>query len=344
MAAHSEISAGETCISLLCWLGTAENIMRPLPSWLRSLTAGLFIVFLLPHRAAVEPVLIHECVEAYREPDYKITWALSLRDWTADCEQARRPELILTEAKEKFIRSCIEESAPTLQAGLMSSDRIAAYCAQGMPGKTQITKPIKSPAQSSLSNLRTLAEKLGCCNGPAPGPPPADGVPLILAAPPPDPNFDEEFEKQFQIDKDINKKIDHYAQKSPYIQRCLENRFIPDRTMSIVASTTHDLCKKQWHGDHERSRTAHFSLHKSRGRIRLSTSLYFDYKGKQENKDASMAKLEKSKECMGDFFARHGIELDLRLHVNSGIKDWVASDKAINLWDDYPHVNSNSTV
>ena len=75
------------------------------------------------------------------------------------------------------------------------------------------------------------------------------------------------------------------------------------------------------------------------GHAVVSTSFYFDYKGDPKNRAVVLARLARVKPCIENFYCRFGFSLQLRFTVNSGLKEWLESDRSISLWDVYARSN-----
>lgn len=69
-------------------------------------------------------------------------------------------------------------------------------------------------------------------------------------------------------------------------------------------------------------------------------SLFFKYKGEAKNWAAVSEKFKTSKECLVDFYKKSGIDLDIKVKVDTGWSDWWKSDLNLNLWDEFPRSNS----
>jgi hypothetical protein len=152
---------------------------------------------------------------------------------------------------------------------------------------------------------------------------------------------DKAFEVWNKADGDLDKKVAYYAAKDNYISGCIEKA--QSNTSIDVVRPTFDLCRKiEWLPVSARGRIGKYQLKKSNGQITLSSSLYFSYEGNEKNKTEAFKRLSAAKSCMMNFYARHGIKLDITFKKESGVKDWWSCDHSINLHDNYKRANSNN--
>lgn len=128
------------------------------------------------------------------------------------------------------------------------------------------------------------------------------------------------------------------ANDDPYVRRCLENPGVPEGRELDVALNRRNVCRKRVglrFGSMEGGRrVSRYRLTKSAGRLRVAINLYFRYRGAPQNKAASVARLQATKGCLVDFFAKHEMTLVPEFHVNAGLSDWLRHDLAVNLWDE----------
>lgn len=72
------------------------------------------------------------------------------------------------------------------------------------------------------------------------------------------------------------------------------------------------------------------------GGLVLAADLGFEYKGEPETRASSIDRLLGARGCMARFFGRHGITLDVTMHVDE--KPGTIG-RVIKLWDRHPHSN-----
>jgi hypothetical protein len=140
---------------------------------------------------------------------------------------------------------------------------------------------------------------------------------------------------------DLDKKVAYYAEKNRYIRNCI--KATNEGRKKVVSRPSSDLCKKiNWLPDSKRSRTGKYKLKKENGAIILSAKIYFKFKGHDKDKKEAFKKLQSTQLCMTDFYAKHGIKLDLTFHEETGFSDWINCDHSINLHTKTKRANSKN--
>jgi hypothetical protein len=123
-----------------------------------------------------------------------------------------------------------------------------------------------------------------------------------------------------------------------YVNSCL--RQIPEGSSTTVNSQLRQLCKKvSWGPDIIQGTNVNYQVAKKNGRIVISTSIAFNYQGDKENKEEAFKQVEDSIPCMQEFFARHGIQLELT--IMEGTPNH-GCDHNINLHDHYARPNAGN--
>ncbi|MDC1174496.1 hypothetical protein OAT67_03845 [Bacteriovoracaceae bacterium] len=150
---------------------------------------------------------------------------------------------------------------------------------------------------------------------------------------------DKAFEAWNAQNGDLDQKVAYYAQKDGHINNCLNDKKNGDSGKKDYTSA--HLCKKVgWWLDSKRGEPVKYKVHKKNGLINIDTSIYFDYKGDEKNRERSFKRLRKAMKCMKSFYAKHGIRLNLTVKEDSGLHDWWSCDHSINIWDEKMNPNS----
>ncbi len=141
---------------------------------------------------------------------------------------------------------------------------------------------------------------------------------------------DKAFEAWNAQNGDLDRKVAYYAQKNGYISNCLENKKEGDN--KTVSYRSKRLCKViDWFPDETIGSGVNYKLIKKNGIININTSIYFDYKGEERHRKEAFRKLRETIPCMKDFYARHGIKLNLTIKEDSGFMDRMGCDHTVNL-------------
>lgn len=104
---------------------------------------------------AALPASAADCPASYQDPAFKQVWDLSRSDWDTGCKTVKDPSVILSAAKTRFAKECLEDAERSIEARLISREEAEKLCAQGTPGKVQIPKPKEEGPQGG----RAAADK-----------------------------------------------------------------------------------------------------------------------------------------------------------------------------------------
>ena len=144
---------------------------------------------------------------------------------------------------------------------------------------------------------------------------------------------DKAFEAWNAQNGDLDRRVAYYAEKNGYISRCLERKRERDRVK--VDENWFSLCKKVNGLPDKRYRSKKaYKLEVKNGQIILAAKLYFSFKGDETDKEKAFKRMRKARPCMENFFARHGIKLELTFQEESGWYDWWNCDHSLELRTD----------
>lgn len=153
--------------------------------------------------------------------------------------------------------------------------------------------------------------------------------------------FNEEFDQWLEQADEEKKKVAFHAEQNPYIKQCLKD--VAEGTVKEDNSSWSAICKKvDWWPDTYQRGTKSHRVKKKNGRIVLETSLYFTFKGEEEDREESFKKLQSAKSCMKQFYAKQGIDLEITFYEESGFKDWYSCDHTANLHKTTDRANSDN--
>lgn len=131
-----------------------------------------------------------------------------------------------------------------------------------------------------------------------------------------------------------NKKIAYYANKDPYIQGCLNTK--QEGAKTKVSGLLVSLCKLP---DKQHTANKKYELKKVNGQIVISTSISFNYKGNAENRAEAFKRVQDAIPCIQEFFAHHGIKLELTIKSESGAS---SCHHNVNLHDEFARSDSSN--
>jgi hypothetical protein len=136
-----------------------------------------------------------------------------------------------------------------------------------------------------------------------------------------------------------------YGQHIPYIKRCIKH--VPENDLGVyVNNKRKSLCRKSTNGggDLHQNLNHKYFLERKDGRIILTSSINFKYRGRPENKEEVESKAAGSVNCIRSFFALHGIDLNLTFSFNktSSHRQSKPYESDVNLWDHYHRSNSKN--
>ena len=146
---------------------------------------------------------------------------------------------------------------------------------------------------------------------------------------------DKAFEAWNTQNGDLDRKVAYYAQKNGYISNCLEDKNEGDK--ASVNESWKGLCKiiDWWPDKYQSGGTpSKYRVYKKNQIINIDTSISFSYQGDKENKSRSFERVKKAIPCMKNFYARHGIKLNLRIETSNNPHSSSSCDHSINLWDE----------
>ena len=112
-----------------------------------------------------------------------------------------------------------------------------------------------------------------------------------------------------QATETLDKKVHLYAHINPYISQCL-NR-VPERTRANIDHYWHEDCRSSENHEITYLENKKYRLEIKNGAIELSTRICFSYRGDESKRLISTNALEGTLPCIRNFFARHGIKLNL---------------------------------
>ena len=140
----------------------------------------------------------------------------------------------------------------------------------------------------------------------------------------------------------LNEKVDDYASQNNYITSCIDR--IPEGEeihYSKLFNTV--VCRKiPFFFDNKRGTYAKYTIQKKEGRIVIKTSIYANYRGNFSNREKALEDIRATVPCMQDFYARHGIKLNLTIKGEGNPLDMIHSDHFINFYDSFYRPNSKN--
>ena len=111
---------------------------------------------------------------------------------------------------------------------------------------------------------------------------------------------------------DSDQKVHYYANKSDYIRNCLN--IVDDKKKNVLYPKVSPCRDGHGHIHSFGGRLVRYTLKKLNEQIRLGIDLNFHFRDAQERERDAFSKLREAEGCMSDFFARHGIVLDLGIY------------------------------
>ena len=127
----------------------------------------------------------------------------------------------------------------------------------------------------------------------------------------------------------LDKKIHTYAHTNPYISQCLNQ--VPERTRVSIDRYWYEDCRSSKNEENIYIEKKKYQLEIKNGAIELSTSICFSYRGDEARRVVSTNALERTLPCFRNFFARHGIKLNLSFSFESGTQSSPQCDHSTNL-------------
>ncbi|MFG1482066.1 hypothetical protein ABMA79_03140 [Halobacteriovorax sp. HFRX-2_2] len=125
------------------------------------------------------------------------------------------------------------------------------------------------------------------------------------------------------------RRISYYANKSTYIKSCLENR--PEDSIIEVDYKSQSLCNESSDIFKYVGTKTKYKTYIKEGLVNIDVSLYLTFDGNEKDKEESMALVRKSMPCVKDFYARHGLKLNVDLKEETGIMDRFKCDHTITI-------------
>ncbi|MFG1492018.1 hypothetical protein [Halobacteriovorax sp. ZH4_bin.1] len=123
------------------------------------------------------------------------------------------------------------------------------------------------------------------------------------------------------------RRISYYANKSTYIKSCLENRSA--EVFVEVDYKSQSLCNKESNLFKYVGTKTKYKTYIKEGLVNIDVSLYLKFDGNEKDKEESMALVRNSMPCVKDFYARHGLKLNVDLKEETGIVDRFKCDHTI---------------
>ena len=132
----------------------------------------------------------------------------------------------------------------------------------------------------------------------------------------------------------LGEKVDDYASQNSYISNCIDR--VPEgKEIHYSRFFNRIVCRKiPFFFDIPDINPAKYTILKREGRIVIKTSLYANYKGHFSNREKALEDIRETVPCMKDFYAKHGIELDLTIKEGKNPLDMLQSDHFINFYDE----------
>ncbi len=138
----------------------------------------------------------------------------------------------------------------------------------------------------------------------------------------------------------LDEKVRSRAEKDAYISACLAR--VPEGTRANIDDHWHQLCKSS-RGQRTLFNTKKkYQLEIKDGVVALSTTLCFTYRGKEAQRMATVEAIRETLPCMENFFARHGIKLNLNLRFGPNFHTWRECDHLVALHNDLEELNVNA--
>ena len=133
----------------------------------------------------------------------------------------------------------------------------------------------------------------------------------------------------------LDEKVDSYASQNSYISNCVDR--VPEgEEIRYSKFLNYRLCRKiPFFFDVPNINPAEYTISKREGRIVIKTSIYANYKGSFFNRKEALEDIRETVPCIQDFYARHGIKLDLTIRTGDNPLDMVRSDHFINFYDSF---------
>ncbi|MFG1499405.1 hypothetical protein ABMA70_04290 [Halobacteriovorax sp. XZX-3] len=125
------------------------------------------------------------------------------------------------------------------------------------------------------------------------------------------------------------RRISYYANKSTYIKSCLENR--PEDSVVEVDYKSQSLCDKNSDLFKYVGTKTKYKTYIKEGLVNVDVSLYLKFDGNEKDKEESMALVRNSMPCVKDFYARHGLKLNVDLKEETGIMDRFKCDHTVTI-------------
>ena len=132
---------------------------------------------------------------------------------------------------------------------------------------------------------------------------------------------------------DLNEKVDYHASQNDYISSCVD-RVSEGKEIYHSKFFNPTLCRKlPFFPDRRDSSPSKYTIQKREGRIVIKTSLYANYRGNIFNRKEALEDIRETIPCIKDFYAKHGIKLDLTIRGGDDPLDIIRSDHFINFYD-----------
>ena len=141
--------------------------------------------------------------------------------------------------------------------------------------------------------------------------------------------------RNFKNTQALHNTVDYHAAQNDYISNCLDN--IPEGKKVKQSKAFLYLCKKNalFFIDSKDAPKAKYTIQKREGRIVIKTNIYAKYQG--NSKEKAFRTIRETIPCVENFYARHGIKLDL------SITDYPSGyDHEVNFHDSYDNSNSKN--
>ena len=145
---------------------------------------------------------------------------------------------------------------------------------------------------------------------------------------------DKAFEAWNAQNGDLDRKVAYYAKKNGYINNCLGQ--LPTESEKKVNYKASHLCR--WPNTYFGNPVS-YQVSKETNTIVLSTKLYFKYKGRPENKQKSVKAMTDVLPCLKDFYAKHGIKLNITFEFGEKDSEAESCNHNLNLWDETNRAN-----
>lgn len=146
---------------------------------------------------------------------------------------------------------------------------------------------------------------------------------------------DKAFELWTAKNNRLDKKVAYYAHDNEYVNNCLEKT--NNGTEKKVSYTAKFTCEEP---DSYFQGPVGYQVSKENDQIVVSTKISFDYKGNPQNKQKSIQAMRNTLPCMKEFYARHGIKLNISFEFNNNESTGQSCDHYLNLWDEVERADS----